>query len=80
MPVLDKAPPPLHAQALVAGFVAFFVYTFPSLESVDEIATQDTFSKVLYPEYMTVATVAYARLFFGAITLMDCLQAILYGE
>lgn len=79
-PVLDSAPPPLHSQALLASFVAYFFTSFPSFDEIDAVATKETFHHVLFPEYFSKETVGYIRLFFGCLALVDCAHATLYGE
>ena len=51
--LLKSAPPPLHAVAVLGFFLSAFAYHLPSLDSVDEVATAETFTKILFPEYVT---------------------------
>ena len=66
--VLSSAWPPLHTQILVGMFAAFFVARFPSLESIDEVATVETFTARVFPEYLSIEDLAYAR--FAAMGLV----------
>uniref|UniRef100_A0A7S2YHD4 Uncharacterized protein n=1 Tax=Entomoneis paludosa TaxID=265537 RepID=A0A7S2YHD4_9STRA len=63
--VLTSAPPPWHSVLLMVTFGAVFIYLMPSLEKLDEAATVETFTRVLFPEYLDLYTMAYIRLFVG---------------
>lgn len=79
-PALSEAPVPWHSQVLLIGALSFFVYIFPSMESLDEVATVETFTKVLFPAYMSVEFVTGMRLLFASIIFFDCLYAVLWAE
>ena len=78
--VLSSAWPPLHTQILVGMFAAFFVARFPSLESIDEVATVETFTRVLFPEYLSVRSLAYIRLALAMVPFSTTLYQILFHE
>lgn len=56
--------------------MAFFLHRFPSLDSIDDVATVDTFTTCLY---LNLWTVAFIRLSFAAIIWSDCIYAVLLG-
>jgi hypothetical protein len=73
---LHDAPPPLHSYVLIGSLLAFFVRRFPSLDSIDEAATVDTFTTCLY---LNLWTLVVTRLSFAALILTDCTYAVLFG-
>jgi hypothetical protein len=79
-PVVPSAPPPLHTLALVGLLLSTSIYYFPSIESIDAIATPATFANVIFPEFLSVHQVGYIRLTFALIIALDCLYAFFYGE
>lgn len=78
--VLEKAPVPLHSQVLVALMLASFLYLFPRTESIDEVATVETFTNVLFPEYTNLHTIIGFRLLFSYLILYDCVYTIFFGS
>ena len=78
-PVLTSAPPPWHTTALIAGILAVLLRSLPSASSIDEIATEDTFSHVVFPEWLTLQQVAAIRLSFAAVMIGVSLYDLLYG-
>ena len=78
--VLSSAWPPFHTQILIGIFIACFVSTFPSLESIDEVATVETFTRVLFPEYLSVQSLAYIRLALAMVPFFTTIYPILFAE
>jgi hypothetical protein len=60
--VLKSAPPPWHSVAALGMLSAVFVRCFPSNESLDQVATVQTFTRVLFPNLLNVYSLAYIRL------------------
>jgi hypothetical protein len=54
--------PPWHAQFFVGTALAISVKNFPSLESLNHVATLDTFTNRVFPEYMSLKTLGLIRL------------------
>ena len=65
--VLAYAPPPYHTVAILVCFSSVFLHFLPSLESIDEIATVETFTKRIFPDYMSIQTLGWVRLVIAAI-------------
>lgn len=61
-PLLKDAPPPWHSVALLGVFVACFASIFPSLESIDEVATIETFTHRIFPDLISLRTLGFIRL------------------
>jgi hypothetical protein len=64
--VLTSAPPPLHSVFAIGILSAVFVNYLPSVESLDEAAKVETFTRVIFPDYMNVYSLAYLRLLIAA--------------
>ena len=76
-PVRDT--PPVHTVALIVLLVGFFVQRLPSWDSLDEIATIETFTKVNFVS-LPLGMVIAARLVFAAIMLGNATTVFLYGK
>lgn len=63
-----SAPPTWVAVATVITMLAVFIPNFPTLEQIDEIATVETFTARVFPEYLSIEDLAYAR--FAAMGLV----------
>mmetsp|Transcript_21304 Transcript_21304/g.27514 ORF Transcript_21304/g.27514 Transcript_21304/m.27514 type:complete len:317 (+) Transcript_21304:273-1223(+) len=71
--VITSAPPHWHSVIVILLFGVFFLWLLPTKERLDEAATMDTFTQVLFPQYMDLYTIAYSRAFIAvciwAVTL-----------
>ena len=76
-PVLTSAPPPWHAVVLLMSMVSLFVSLLPSLESLDQRATMQTFSNIIFPNYLSLQHVAYIRLSMATIIFALSTQTML---
>lgn len=74
------SPVPWHTQVTIGGMLSFFVYTFPSLDSIDEVARVETFSNIIFPEFMSLEFVTFVRLLFSFIIFYDCVYTVLWGQ
>jgi hypothetical protein len=63
--VLKSAPPPLHTVLTLGILSLVFVRSCPSTKCLDEVATVETFTRVLFPNLMNVYSLAYIRLFMA---------------
>ena len=59
---LTSAPPPWHSVLLIVVMGGFFVATLPSLDTLDEAATMETFTQIVFPEYLTLWSLAWIRM------------------
>ena len=78
--VLQSAPAPLHTHIILGCFLAVFVYTFPSLESIDEVATVEILTRRVFPELLSLEGLVLVRLFFAAIPYTTIVYGMLYSE
>jgi hypothetical protein len=60
--VLTSAPPPFHTVLALGLLSVVFACYCPSMERLDEVATVETFTRVLFPQIMNVHSLAYIRL------------------
>ena len=68
-----------HTILFIATTSAFCIQNLPTLESLDDIANADTFTTVVFPEYLTALHVGTLRLAFGSLMLGDSLYQFWYG-
>ena len=61
-PVLTTVSPPWHSMAVVGTLLALSISNMPTLDSIDKIATVDTFTKRLFPGLVTLRTLGVIRL------------------
>mmetsp|Transcript_6006 Transcript_6006/g.7785 ORF Transcript_6006/g.7785 Transcript_6006/m.7785 type:complete len:328 (-) Transcript_6006:457-1440(-) len=71
--------PPWHMAAFVIAVVAVCIRELPTLESLDEIGNKDIFLNVIFPGYLSPLHVAYIRLTFGGIMIVDSSYHFLFG-
>ena len=60
-----SAPPPFHSIALVGLFLVVFLAILPSAEQLDQYAAIQVFTHRVFPQVLSVAALAYTRLFFA---------------
>jgi hypothetical protein len=60
-PILTSAPPPMHAVAVIGFMMAFFIRLLPTWAEIDEIAVTDTFTRRVFPELISIRTLAVIR-------------------
>ena len=74
--MLKTAPPPLHAKITICLFlITIFIY-LPSLSSLDEVATSETFVNSIYD--ISPVVLGYIRLFFAAFIATVTIWTILF--
>jgi hypothetical protein len=66
-PILERAPPPWHAVLLIAIMSACSIWSLPSLEKLDEIATIETFTTRLFPSLLSIRQLALIRAGIAAV-------------
>ena len=69
LPPLQSGMPPWHATAFVALLAAITIQNLPSLESLDEMATIDMFTKRVFPQHLSLHMLAVMRLSIAAAAL-----------
>jgi hypothetical protein len=62
---LRHAPPPWHSVALLGGLIGVFAATFPSLETIDEDATLETFTHRVLPDFLSAKQLGWIRCAFS---------------
>lgn len=76
---LVRDTPPFHTIALIVLLTGFFVQQLPSLASLDEVATIQTFTNVNF-ESLPLGVVIATRLTFAAIMLGNASSVFLHGK
>ena len=67
--------PPWHTIVFLLSVSALCIGGIPTFDSLDEIAKEETFLNVVFPEYFSPIGVAIIRLLFGMVMLFDaCYQ------
>jgi len=74
------ARPPLHTLALVGCLTAILISFLPTLESLDEVATIQTFTRVLFPDAISLKTMGWIRIMFGIILASSLFAAFLIAQ
>jgi hypothetical protein len=59
--VLTSAPPPWHSVAIIGFMALFFIRSLPAWSSIDEIAITETFTRRIFPELISLRTLATIR-------------------
>lgn len=79
---LKSAPPPWHTVALVVGLLAIMLHQLASgcWHTIDEIATPQTYTRILFPNILSLTQAGIIRLGFGCIMLGDATYAVLWGK
>ena len=72
--------PPWHAVVTVVSLLIGFVVLFPSIESIDEVATTETFTKVVFPELISIETLIYTRLAIGIFIIGLTIQTVVFSN
>jgi hypothetical protein len=62
---LMTAPPPLETVIAMLVLAGVALYTFPSMEKIDELAQPEIFTQRLFPQYMSLGALVYIRLLFA---------------
>jgi len=75
--VLSSAPPPSHTFSLFLLFVALAVYAFPAIDSLDSVATVETWTKnnngLLHnPQQLALVRALFAFVIWG--TSLSCIM------
>ena len=79
-PLLKDAPPPWHSVALLVLFTAIFISRFPSLQSIDEAATIQTFTHIMFPEWMSLKTLGILRVLIAVIIWVTSFYTIFISD
>jgi len=75
---LASAPPPWHSVALLGLFTAIFAYYLPSLDTIDDVATVDTFTKRSFPDLVSIGLLGTIRaLIAGSIWVTSFHTAVI---
>jgi hypothetical protein len=79
---LESAPPPWHTVSLVVGLLALLLPWAASgcWSTIDEIATPQTYTRILFPNIFSLTQVGIIRLALGCTMLGDAAYAVLWGK
>jgi hypothetical protein len=75
---ITHAPPPWHTVALLGSLIGAFAATFPSLETIDEDATLETFTHRVLPDLLSVKQLGWIRCAFSLFILSVTLKATFF--
>jgi len=70
--------PPWQASFFVGGLLAFSLQSLP--QDIDEIATVETFTQRIFPEFLSLTSLAIIRLGIAATIWMVTIHMIFYGR
>jgi len=70
--------PPMHALATWGAMVACFVSTLPSLETIDQVAKPQSFTHVVFPEFLSTNMLGYIRLAIATLMLLKTIRDQMY--
>jgi hypothetical protein len=73
-------PPPWHTLVAIVAIHLWFFSNFPSLESLDEVANQETLMNVKHPNVFSIEHIATIRLILGAVMILDTLFTLGLGS
>jgi hypothetical protein len=77
--VLTSAPPPWHSVAALGLMTAYFCHYLPSWQVIDEMAVSETFTQVVFPQYMSLQTLALIRATIAVIIWATTIQTVAGG-
>lgn len=77
---VTNAPPPLPAVALVGVLILVCANRFPSLESIDDIATPDLFMNRVFPDILSLEALIAIRVAFFLLAAAVTLQVTFFSD
>jgi hypothetical protein len=78
--VLTSAPPPWHTVAILGLMAVFFIRTLPAWSLIDEIAVTETFTRRIFPELISLRTLATIRTVQALIIWVVSFHAVFMSE
>jgi len=76
--ILQSAPPPWHAVASWVLICSISIACLPSSELLDQVATPETFTNRVYPDYVSIETLVYTRLAIVIMMIAVTLYSIFF--
>ena len=77
---VTQAPPPLPAIATVFFFILLAAARFPSLESIDQVATVDLFKRRLFPHLVSLEALILIRFAFFAFIACISIHVTVFAK
>lgn len=74
---VTKAPPPIEAVGLMVMVGCLALLAFPSMQTIDELAKPEIFTKRLFPGYVSLGSLIYIRLMFALLCLAVTTDSVL---
>jgi uncharacterized membrane protein YobD (UPF0266 family) len=78
--VLTSAPPSWHSVAILSLMAVFFIRTLPTWSQIDEIAVTETFTRRIFPELISLRTLATIRTVQAVIIWVVSLHAVFISD
>ncbi|CAB9525745.1 expressed unknown protein [Seminavis robusta] len=79
LPLWTSSLPPFSTCAMIVGLIALFGCSLPSWESIDQVATVETFSRTNF-DGTPRAVIVMGRLILAAVMLGNAASVFLYGQ
>jgi hypothetical protein len=80
MCAMNSAPPPVHSVVALAIATAVCIKNLPSAESLDEVATMETFTNVVFPDLLGVYSLAFIRLAIAISIWFTILELAIFSN
>lgn len=77
---VTHAPPPLSAVASIILFIWIAIARFPSLESIDQFATVELFTRRVFPHLVSMDTLIFIRFVFFAFILYITIEVTFFAD
>ena len=77
---VTQAPPPLSAVISILAFIGLALARFPSLESIDQIATVELFSRRIFPQLVSMDALILIRFSFFAFILYISIEVTFFAN
>jgi hypothetical protein len=77
---VTHAPPPLSAVASILLFIGIAIARFPSLESIDQVATVEAFTRRIFPHLVSLDALIFIRFAFSAFILYISIEVTFFAK
>jgi hypothetical protein len=77
---VTSAPPPLPAVATVAGCLGLCAWNFPSLESIDNVATPELFTRRVFPSLLSLEGLILIRFAYFLVIATVTIQVACFTD
>lgn len=77
---LAAAPPPWHAVAAMGLCAAYFCRHLPSWETIDELAVTETFTRSVFPDFISVQTLGLIRAAIAVVIWATSIHTLVFSS